>query len=462
MPFQSRAVFFQGLARVCLALGIGQFFCLPPLYLRFSSYPEVPHFKFYLLAIAGAGALQLVIAYLARNHGWHRKLATLTLVVLFLEATLFLVAEKTLFRPVAMLFPLLTSIATPILNRKNASSTFASVSSVLMLSLHFFYFKEGVLALPGLTLLHVVLFFSAYLTETLWEQLRVREKMLEQKKRDIEHWVERLGHASSLISTGHVETSLPSHPPSHVFDELTRSVGQMQERLNQHFTNLFLQDRLTSLGELASGVAHELNTPLTTLHFLIANNDQIPNDIKASLIEEIDRMSEITRSLLSFARPHNEEEMDLNEVIRKCETMLRQSLRGRCSLELSLVNEEIPIRTHSNEIQQVLLNLTHNSMDAMENIAAPKIEIVTGKLATSGWIRVRDNGSGISKDHLGKIMNPFYTTKPPGKGTGLGLYIVHQIAQRHGAKISIQSEAGNGTTVEITFPLLTQKLKKVA
>lgn len=462
MPLTSRFHIPQGLARVSFALGVGQFLCLPPLYMRYSSYPAHPNFWLYLCAIGLSGVLLLGIAYFARDRGWHRRLASFCLFVLFVETALFLFGEKSLYRPVTMLFPLLASVATPILNRRKASYFMASASSVLLLGLHFFYFREGILALPGLTLLHVVLFFSAFLAETLWEQLRFREKHLEQKKREIESWVERLGHASSLISTGHVAPTLPGPPPSHVFDELTRSVSQMQEKLNQHFTNLFLQDRLSSLGELASGVAHELNTPLTTLHFLVAGNDQLPEELKKSLVTEIERMTEITRSLLSFARPHDEEEMDLNQIIRNAESLLRQSLRARCTLDLKLGKEELPIRTHSNEIQQVLLNLIHNSLDAMEGMPEPHLELTTGKTATSGWLRVTDNGAGIPKDNLTKIMNPFYTTKPPGKGTGLGLYIVHQIAQRHGARVSIESQVGHGTTIEVTFPLLTKNLSEVA
>jgi len=462
MPSNLKYSLPQGLARVSFALGVGQFLCLPPLYIRYSSYPAHPNFWLYMGAIALSGVLLLGIGYFARDRGWHRRLASFCLAVLFLETTLFLLGESSLYRPVTMLFPLLASVATPILNRRRASYALASVSALLLLGLHFFYFREGVIALPGLTLLHVVLFFSAFLAETLWEQLRTREKLLEQKKREMETWVERLGHASSLISTGHVAPMLPGPPPSHVFDELTRSVGQMQEKLNQHFTNLFLQDRLSSLGELASGVAHELNTPLTTLHFIVAGNDQLPEELKTSLITEIERMSEITRSLLSFARPHDEEEMDLNQIIRGCERLLRQSLRERCELELKLGNDELPVRTHSNEIQQVLLNLIHNSLDAMEGVNQPKLVLSTGKSATSGWLRVTDNGSGISKDNLSKIMNPFYTTKAPGKGTGLGLYIVHQIAQRHGARVSIESQVGQGTTIEMTFPLLTKNLSEVA
>jgi len=462
MPHTTRPRFAKGLSRISLALGVGQFLCLPPLYMRFSSYPTHPNLVPYLAAIGVSGLILCAISYFARDRGWHRRLATVCLGILFVEAALFLLGESSLYRPVTMLFPLLTSVATPILNRRRASYTMASTSSVLLLSLHFFYFREGILALPGLALLHVVLFFSAFLAETLWENLRFREKTLEQQKRDIEAWVERIGHASSLISTGHVVPSLLEPAPSHVFDELTRSVGQMQETLNQHFTNLFLQDRLSSLGELASGVAHELNTPLTTLHFLLASNDKLPADLRTSLLAEIERMTEITRSLLSFARPHDEEEMDLNEIIRNCEPLLRQSLRDRCKIEFHFSEESLPIRTHSNEIQQVLLNLFHNSLDAMEGKPNPTLVVTTGKLGTNGWLRVVDNGCGIPKDHLSKILNPFFTTKPPGKGTGLGLYIVHQIAQRQGARVSIESQDGHGTRVELTFPLLTLEKKEVA
>lgn len=464
-PDEVRGSFLEGLSRICLALGLGHFLCLPPLYLRFGSYPFAPNYLFYLTTIAVSGGLLVSIAFLCRYTKIRGALSYFCLALLFLQTTFFLSWETTLYQPITMLFPLLCALATPILGRRRASYLTASASSVVLLFFHFIAFKQGLGNLPALTLLHLILYFSAFLSENLWKRIRRREYELEQalndlrgKTREMEIWVERLGHASSLISTGHVATTLPVPPPSSVFDELTHSMEQMQEKLNHYFTNLFLQDRMNSLGVLASGVAHELNTPLTTMHFLVAGDETIPPETKAALIQEIERMSAIAKSLLSFARPNDKEVRDLSEIVKSSEPLLRQTLKGEIALTMDLSKETLPVRALSNEVQQVLINLFMNATDAMEGISAPVITITTMKQHRgAALLRIEDNGMGISNDNLTKIMNPFFTTKAPGKGTGLGLYIVHQIAQRHGALFSVESQPGRGTKVELIFPLVGAK-----
>lgn len=460
-----RDVFLEGLSRISLALGIGHFLCLPPLYLRFGGIHSA-----YMLTLAAGGAAFLAIAFLCRYPRIQRLLPYFSLGVLISQTTYFLTWEPTLYRPTLMVFPLLCALATPILSSPRASYGVASLSSAIVLAFHFFYFRLGWGQMPALCMYHVVLYFSAFLAENLWTRIRSRELALEaaltelrKRNKEMESWVERLGHASSLISTGHVATTLPGPAPYHVFDELTQSMGQMQEKLNQYFTNLFLQDRLNSLGVLASGVAHELNTPLTSMHFLVNGSDNIPAETKAALIQEIERMTTIAKGLLSFARLHDEELTDLNEIVRACVPLLQKSQTEGPKLDLNLCDAALPIRALSNEIQQILINLVLNAKDALEGRPRPQIEISTSQEKDRAAIlQITDNGAGIEKENLAKIMNPFFTTKPPGKGTGLGLYIVHQIAQRHGALLSIESQVGKGTSIKLTFPLVPRSERKVA
>jgi two-component system NtrC family sensor kinase len=288
-------------------------------------------------------------------------------------------------------------------------------------------------------------------------------KEIEQKNTEMETWVHRLGEASSQISAGDFSTSLPKPPAEKIFGELTHNLEQMQARLNQYFSNLVLKDRLSSLGVMASGIAHELNTPLTTMQFILDSDSQLSADTRTRLQEEITRMGKITRDLLSFARPHPQEFFNLNEVVQKTEPLLKTPLTKNMALEVHLTPEEIPIRGVFNELQQILFNLVHNAMDATEGVSSPRILIQTEKREDGvAILSVTDNGSGIEKAALQKILDPFFTTKSPGRGTGLGLFVVHQIVQKHDAILSIESEKGVGTAVRILFLTHPQERKEAA
>lgn len=463
-----RSSFLEGLSRICLALGVGHFLCIPPLYLAFGGYPTGRFHLYYITTIALSGAALLGIAFLCRYTKLRGALSYFSLGILFVQAVFFLSEERTLYGPVTMFFPMLCAIAAPMVGRRHLSYFAASASSVTLLFFHFIIFKQGWGGLPALTLMHVVLFFTAFVSESMWARIRRREFELEHaleslraKNTQMEAWIEQLGRATSLISTGHVGASLPGPAPSRVFDELTRSMGEMQAKVREYFTSVFLEDRLNSLGVLASGVAHELNTPLTTMHFLVAGSKEIPEETKKSLIQEINRLSGIAKSLLSFARPRTEAEVtDLNEIVRSAEPLLKPVGRDRIRLELTLCPEPLPIRALANEIQQILLNLYLNAVDALEGRPDPFVRLSTETTAEGSVVlSVQDNGAGIPQGLLAKILTPFFTTKQPGKGTGLGLFIIHQIATRHEAKLLIDSDEGKGTRVRLVFALAPDQRK---
>jgi two-component system NtrC family sensor kinase len=223
-------------------------------------------------------------------------------------------------------------------------------------------------------------------------------------------------------------------------------------------------EKLATVGQLAAGVVHELNNPLTSISvysdYLLKQAElrgAPPGDAHKlkRIRESADRILRFTRELLAYARPTPEEPrmVDVSQLIARsleyCDYLLNE--RG---VEVTVnVDEDLdPLLGVAGQLQQVLVNLITNACHAMPE-GAGKL-VVSAKSSGSGnvQIRVADNGSGIAPDHLGRIFEPFFTTKGEGHGTGLGLSIVRNIVELHNGSIEIESELGNGTTFVLTFP----------
>ncbi len=237
-----------------------------------------------------------------------------------------------------------------------------------------------------------------------------------------------------------------------ILDDVTDR-AELERRLMQ-------ADKLSSIGLLAAGVAHEVNTPLaviSTYAQMLAK--QISGDEqKAPLLEKIARQtfraSEIVNSLLNFSRtaPTEFVPMDLNKVVRETLTLVEhQFAKSSVKVDLALDESIAPIKGSPGKLQQVFLNLFLNARDAMESGGVLTIE-------TSRWngtvrVSVRDTGSGIAPENLARIFDPFFTTKGARKGTGLGLSVSYGIVREHGGDIEVQSQPGQGTQFLLTFPV---------
>ena len=219
-------------------------------------------------------------------------------------------------------------------------------------------------------------------------------------------------------------------------------------------------DKLSSIGLLAAGVAHEVNTPLAGISsYSQMLMQQIPDtDPRHQLLEKIyrqtSRASSIVNNLLNFSRVSDSRYtlVDLNRVIDDTIQLLEAQLRNtdievvRCyAADLPLAPGDAP------KLQQVLMNLILNARDAMPQ--GGTLEISTGWDGDSVLINVRDTGHGIAPEHLAKIYDPFFTTKQIGKGTGLGLAVSYGIVRDHGGHISVESKPGEGALFQITLPL---------
>ena len=227
---------------------------------------------------------------------------------------------------------------------------------------------------------------------------------------------------------------------------------------------LIVTDRLASIGELASGIAHELNNPLTSV---IGFSDllldrEVPDDIKEDLSiinKEAKRTAEVVKNLLTFARRHPGEKqpVDINKVIQEVLELRAYEQKVRNIQVNTKFAPDLPeIIADGFQLQQVFTNIIINAEYFM--IEAHKRGILTITTEQVGDIiraSFADDGPGIAKENLGHLFDPFFTTKEVGKGTGLGLSICHGIVTAHDGKIYAESEPGKGATFVVELPLTT-------
>ena len=224
-------------------------------------------------------------------------------------------------------------------------------------------------------------------------------------------------------------------------------------------------DKLSSIGLLAAGVAHEVNTPLAVIstYAQMLAKQVNGDDQKAALLDKIAkqtfRASEIVNSLLNFSRTSTTEytELEVNRMIRDTVSLVEHQLKkAQVQVDLSLA-EQVPLmRGNGGKLQQVLLNLLINSRDALEEVnrgEGRRISIRSYAAADRVFIEVSDNGQGIAAEALPRIFDPFFTTKGARKGTGLGLSVSYGIVQEHGGTIRVESLPGSGTRFRLEFPL---------
>jgi PAS domain S-box-containing protein len=240
---------------------------------------------------------------------------------------------------------------------------------------------------------------------------------------------------------------------------VARDVTQ-QKRMEEQ---LIMTDRLASIGELSSGIAHELNNPLTSVigfSQMLMEGD-VPANMKedlATVYSEAQRAAAIVKNLLIFARKHAPIKQ-LSQVNTVVEDVLRLRAYEQKANNIKLENNFAPnlpqIMMDHFQIQQVFLNIIVNAEFAMtEAHNKGNLTITTEKVDDFIRVTFTDDGPGISKENLKHIFDPFFTTKDVGKGTGLGLSICHGIVTEHGGKIYARSEKDQGTIFVVDLPLL--------
>ena len=268
-----------------------------------------------------------------------------------------------------------------------------------------------------------------------------------------------LAEGTRRVAAGDLSTTIPA-TGGHELGDLARAFNDMTRRLADARHQLTQADKLASVGRLAAGVAHEINNPLTGVlsyaSLLLGRTGGDPQT-KADLeviVRETKRCREIVRGLLDFARPAppHRQPTDLNDVARRAAAVVMSQLRlSRVSLALDLAETLPAVDADAGQIQQVLVNLLLNAVDAIgAQGGAIRLETRVGA-ARVAELTVVDDGHGIPEDVLSQVFEPFFSTKGPS-GTGLGLAISRGIVEGHGGTIEVESEVGRGTRFTVKLP----------
>jgi PAS domain S-box-containing protein len=246
----------------------------------------------------------------------------------------------------------------------------------------------------------------------------------------------------------------------HTLRDITHE-RQMQERLAQ-------SSKMASIGHLATGVAHEINTPLATItgcaQSLARQLAALPDlsgsprweaisERLATIVEQSFRCKKITRDLLDYAKPTKPTmmEVDLERVAREAiETIERE--REGVQIPVRVVGDPAPVTSDPDLLRQVVINLLVNALDATEAAGGGTVAIEVRYLKRGVRLGVRDTGKGMEPGEVERVFDPFYTTKPPGRGTGLGLSISHSIVVSLGGRIDVTSRPGRGSRFTVWLP----------
>ena len=259
------------------------------------------------------------------------------------------------------------------------------------------------------------------------------------------------------------EWEISTHPILSDEDEITQAIlleSDVTER--RRLESILTQsEKLAAIGQLAAGVAHEINNPLTAI---IANAQILHRELPASsdLQESVDsiaragaRATQVVRNLLDFAR---KEEVhlgltDVNETIERALELIQHEIVARgARLDFAPDPTLPPILASQDHLQSVWLNLLLNAIDSLDKSPA-EIKILSRKVGSEIHVQVSDNGKGIPADRLTRIFEPFYTTKAAGRGTGLGLSVSHRIVKQHNGRIAVESQVGSGSVFTVMLPV---------
>jgi len=246
-----------------------------------------------------------------------------------------------------------------------------------------------------------------------------------------------------------------------IYNDLKDKI-KVEKELEMTQKQLSQSEKMASLGQLAAGVAHEINNPLTGVLFyasLLLERDDIDVTMREDLgyiLEDANRCKEIVKSLLVYSRSSGTKKniVQLNDIVQQSLALIRDQKKFRnIKIERNLSDEMMLINADTSKLNQVLINLVINAADAMNGVGTITLTSYRNKAIKKIFLEIKDVGKGIPHENLSKIFDPFFTTKEVGKSTGLGLSIVYGLIEEHGAKISVKKTGSKGTTFVLEFPM---------
>lgn len=285
--------------------------------------------------------------------------------------------------------------------------------------------------------------------------------------------------------SGMVLAARPLGELRRAYDELDRA----HKSLQQAQTQLIHAEKMASLGRLVAGVAHELNNPISFVYgnaltlrrftrrietYLSAlhagqtpeqlaairreqNIDAVLDELDGSLAgitEGAERVRDIVADLRRFSseRRAHDAVFDLGQIARKAINWVLSTCGREIATTLDIASE-LKVEGHSGQLQQVIMNLVQNAVDALDTTPDPHLRITAHRQGQQAILEVADNGPGFAEDIAHRIFDPFFTTKPVGKGTGLGLAICYRTVHEHGGTLQAWSRPGQGTCLTVTLPV---------
>ena len=263
--------------------------------------------------------------------------------------------------------------------------------------------------------------------------------------------------ALTVMLTNRITQDLRAHRRRLV--RQNRRIKAMSDQLRQQQQALVQHEKMVAMGRMAAGVTHEIANPLACMDSLLQLAQRRPERIKPDTVQtlrdQVQRINQIIQQMKAFAHPAeaSPQTAALNQVVEQSLDMVRFDRRLRnVEIRREFDPAAATVEMSPQALQQVLVNLLLNAMDAMSSTPQPVLTIRTQR--REGWcaVEVTDNGHGIDPQDMPRLFEPFFTTKPVGKGTGLGLSISYSLMQRQGGSISVRSQSGRGASFTLRLP----------